>query len=62
MRHFRNKNFDYMMLGLFITFISWLLTALILVINNATVDIILLLGNIACLVGIIYCGKKGDLF
>ena len=50
------------MLSWFITVISWLLTALILAINNATVDIILLLGNIACLVGIIYCGKKGDLF
>lgn len=49
------------MLSWFITVISWLLTALMLVIDNATVDIILLLGNIACLVDIIYCGKKGDL-
>lgn len=61
MRHFRNKKIDYMMLSWFITVISWLLTALMLVIDNATVDIILLLGNIACLVDIIYCGKKGDL-
>ena len=62
MRHFRNKTVDYLMLILFIAVISWLFTALILVINNVTVDIILLFGNIACLVGIFYCAKKGDLF
>ena len=50
------------MLSWFITVICLLFTALVFTINNATVDIILLLGNIACLAGIIYCGKKGDLF
>ena len=62
MRHFRNKKIGYMMLSWFITVICLLFTALVFTINNATVDIILLLGNIACLVGIIYCCKKGDLF
>ena len=62
MRHFRNKKIDYLMLSWFITVICLLFTALIFTINNATVDIILLFGNIACFVGIIYCCKKGDLF
>ena len=62
MRHFRNKTVGYLMLIWFITAISWLFTVLIFTINSTTVDIILLLGNIACLVGIIYCAKKGDFF
>ena len=62
MRHFRNKTVGYLMLSWFITVICLLFTALIFTINNVKVDIILLLGNIACFVGIIYCAKKGDFF